>query len=126
MFSVPAVSFITCKSFLEEEVSNEVVRLFGYPFFEGQNASEILRMNRKFTFEFDAIYVIKQEMKNPASKISKDALNLLLLLLELDPMKRISAEEALSHPYFIPVPSGMLKMEGSNDLISNPLSKSAT
>jgi len=29
-------------------------------------------MNRKFTFEFDAIYVIKQELKNPNSKISKD------------------------------------------------------
>jgi len=98
--------------------------LFGYPFFEGQNASEILRLNRKFTFEFDAIDIIKHELKNQNSKISRDALNLLLQLLELEPKKRITAEEALCHPYFIPVPNGMLKIAGSNDLVSDPLTGS--
>jgi len=46
--------------------------LFGYPFFEANNASEILRLNRKFTAEFDAIHTIKTEIKNNSTKISKD------------------------------------------------------
>jgi len=77
--------------------------LFGYPFFEGSNASEILRLNRKFTSEFDAITKVKQEIKDPNSKISKDGLNLLLQLLEFDPKKRISAAQAIAHPYFTPL-----------------------
>jgi len=91
--------------------------LFGYPFFEASNASEILRLNRKFTSEFDAIHTVRQEIKNPNSKISKDGLNLLLQLIETDPKRRITAAQALSHPYFIPVPLGMQKISGSNDLV---------
>jgi len=53
------------------------LRLFGYPFFEGANASEILRLNRKFTSEFDAINTVKQELKDPISKISKDGISLI-------------------------------------------------
>jgi len=98
--------------------------VFGFPFFEADNASEILRQNRKYTNAFDGMCVIKQELKDSSSKISKDALNLLLLLLEQDPKKRISAADALNHPYFIPVPTGMTKISGTNDLVSDPLSKS--
>ena len=53
-------------------------RLFGFPFFEADAGSEILRMNRKFTNEFDAIAQIKQELKNPYSKISKEGKNAML------------------------------------------------
>jgi len=49
-----------------------IFRLFGYPFFEGSNASEILRLNRKFTTEFDGLNTVRQELKNPNSKINKD------------------------------------------------------
>jgi len=91
--------------------------LFGYPFFEANNASEILRLNRKFTAEFDAIHTIKTEIKNNNTKISKDGLNLLIQLVEFDAKKRAPAAQALCHSYFIPVPMGMQKMNGSNDLI---------
>jgi len=77
--------------------------LFGYPFFEGANASEILRLNRKFTSEFDPINTVKSEIKDPISKINKEGLNLLLQLLEFDPKKRISAAQAIAHPYFNPL-----------------------
>lgn len=49
-------------------------RLFGYPFFDAPNASEILKVNRKFTAEFEAIATVKQELKNPSSKISKEGM----------------------------------------------------
>jgi serine/threonine protein kinase len=74
--------------------------LFGVAFFEGPNASEILRANRKFTGDFTAILNVKKEIKDPNSKINKEGLNLLLQMLELDPKKRISAGQALTHPYF--------------------------
>jgi len=49
-----------------------LVRLFGYPFFDGSNASEILKLNRKFTVEFEALATIGKELKNPNSKISRE------------------------------------------------------
>lgn len=69
MFSVLDASFFTCKySFYWAKNT----RLFGTPFFEGSNASEILRLNRKFTVEFEGLQTLKQEMKNPNTKINKD------------------------------------------------------
>lgn len=53
---------------------NSLVRLFGHPFFDGSNASEILKLNRKFTTEFDALNKINEELKNPNSKISKEGM----------------------------------------------------
>lgn len=50
-------------------------RLFGFPFFDGGNASEILRLNRKYTVEFEALARIDQELANPNSKISREGKN---------------------------------------------------
>mmetsp|Transcript_1097 Transcript_1097/g.979 ORF Transcript_1097/g.979 Transcript_1097/m.979 type:complete len:125 (+) Transcript_1097:1093-1467(+) len=74
--------------------------LFGYPFFEGTNASEILRMNRKFTNEFESITILKNERKNPNSKINKDGLDLCLQLVETDQRKRIRCSDCLNSPFF--------------------------
>jgi len=41
----------------------------------------------------------------------------------MDHKKRITAEDSLNHPYFIPVPHGMQKLAGTNDLVSDPLFK---
>lgn len=46
-------------------------RLFGQPFFEGANASEILKSNRKYTFDYERLNVLKQEAQNTNSKINK-------------------------------------------------------
>jgi len=73
--------------------------LYGFLFFDGPNASEILKTNRKFTFDFATYQTIKDELKNPNGKTSKDALDLLIKLLEFDQKKRIAASQALNHPY---------------------------
>jgi len=73
--------------------------LFGYPFFAGSRASEILQLNREVT-EFEAIYILKKEIKDPNSKINKEGINLLFQLLEYSQKKRITAAQALSHAYF--------------------------
>jgi len=88
---------------------------FGSPFFEGSNASEILKCNRKFTVEFAALDNVKREIKDSNSKISKDGLNLLLQLTEIDQKKRPSAAQALHHPFFTPVPVGMQKIPGFSE-----------
>jgi len=97
--------------------------LFGQPFFEGTNASEILKNNRRAAIDFGSIHKIKEEQSNPKSKISKDALDLLLQLLEMDASKRISASEALNHAYFTPIPIGMHKTSTSKGFYAEALSK---
>jgi len=47
-------------------------RIFGFLFFDGPNASEILKTNRKFTADFQTLAAIKDELKSPTSKISKE------------------------------------------------------
>ena len=63
---------------------------------------------------YENVWVVKKELKNPHSKIDKEgrllsllppynpsiALQLLLQMIELDPNLRITASQALSHPYF--------------------------
>lgn len=46
--------------------------MFGFPFFDGSNASEILRLNRKFTVEFESLHLVAKELKNPTSKYSRE------------------------------------------------------
>eukprot|EP00331_Platyophrya_macrostoma_P004586 CAMPEP_0176430336 /NCGR_PEP_ID=MMETSP0127-20121128/14191_1 /TAXON_ID=938130 /ORGANISM="Platyophrya macrostoma, Strain WH" /LENGTH=634 /DNA_ID=CAMNT_0017812203 /DNA_START=8 /DNA_END=1912 /DNA_ORIENTATION=- len=99
--------------------------LFGYPFFDGKDGSEILQINRKYTNEFDSIAKIKQELKNPNTKISRDGLNLLLDLLEFDQKKRKQASTCLEHQFFTPVPTDMRKLgsnSGSNSQTNSPKS----
>jgi len=44
-------------------------------------------------------------------------------LLEFDHKKRISAAQALNHPFFTPIPSEMHKLEGSNESVFDSGSK---
>jgi serine/threonine protein kinase len=78
--------------------------LFGRPFFDGSNASEILRFNRKFTVDYESVNNLKDEIKNPHSKINKEGLNLLANILEFDHKKRISAAQSLGHGFFLNLP----------------------
>ncbi|CAK88475.1 unnamed protein product (macronuclear) [Paramecium tetraurelia] len=59
--------------------------------FYGKTTNEILKLNRTCKIDLQILQIYK---------LSQNELNLLKDLLELDPEKRISAESALSHPYF--------------------------
>jgi len=47
--------------------------LFGYPFFDGSGASEILQMNKDFS-ELDPLYAIKKEKMDTKGKINKEGI----------------------------------------------------
>ena len=60
-------------------------------------------------------------------EISDDAKDLLQKMLKFDPSKRISAQEALSHPYFSKYPSNAnLSLSTSTSTISTDVSLSDT
>ncbi|CAD8105821.1 unnamed protein product [Paramecium sonneborni] len=59
--------------------------------FPGKTSNEILRMNKICNIDFKILQLYK---------LSNEEKDLLINLLEIDPEKRISAEAALSHPYF--------------------------
>jgi len=61
----------TCKEIFFGNSNQCVFRLFSYPFFDGTSASEILQLNREFN-EFEALYTLKKEIKDPNSKINKE------------------------------------------------------
>ena len=42
--------------------------------FEGTTAADILKLNRKFCQDYPLLNTIKNEFKDPASKISKDGI----------------------------------------------------
>ena len=58
------------------------------------------------------MFTLKQELKNPNSKINKDGVDLCLKMLEFDQKKRITAAQCLQHQYFVPVPSEMDFVQG--------------
>jgi len=66
---------------------------------------------------------LKTEAKNSNSKINKDGINLCIQLLEFDHKKRVSSGQSLNHPYFVPIPSEMHKIHGSNESVSDALSR---
>ena len=49
--------------------------------------------------------------------LSNNGLDLLLRLLEFDPAKRISAEEALDHPYFKELPAMKVGLTMESDRV---------
>ena len=67
------------------------ILLSARPPFGGKNDSEIIQKIRVGSYELT---------QDPWNKISKDAKNLISLLLTKDPSQRISAEDALNHVWF--------------------------
>ncbi|CAD8189615.1 unnamed protein product [Paramecium pentaurelia] len=59
--------------------------------FPGKTSNEILKMNKNCNIDFKILQLYK---------LTPEETDLLINLLEIDPEKRISAEAALSHPYF--------------------------
>lgn len=68
------------------------ILLCGYPPFGGQTDQEILKRVEKGKFVFDP---------PDWNKVSDDAKRLVEMMLTYDSSKRISAEEALSHPWIV-------------------------
>jgi len=66
------------------------ILLCGYPPFGGASDNEILQKVKKAKFRFD---------EEDWSKISEDAKDLIRKMLVKDPSERISAAEALKHPW---------------------------
>ena len=64
------------------------ILLGGYPPFNAKNESDLLLMCRRGQFEFDREYW---------GKISYEVKNMIRRLLVVDPDKRLSAEDVLSH-----------------------------
>ena len=67
------------------------ILLSGRPPFGGDNDKEIM----------EKVIIGKYDLENsPFDKLSKSGKDLIQKLLMIDPNKRLSAEQALSHPWF--------------------------
>lgn len=69
--------------------------------FEGKSFKEILHKNKMCKIDF----------KHPKLKRNPVALDLLVKMLEIDPVVRISAKAALSHPFFGSLEEGAMQVE---------------
>lgn len=65
--------------------------VFGKSIFKGKTYNEVLNENRSCTFSLDA---------PEYSTVDEDIMSLLKGLLKVKPEERMTAEQALSHPYF--------------------------
>ena len=81
------------------------VLLVGYPPFTGKTTDELLSNVSKGEYKMDGSYW---------SSISKNAKNLVKSLLDLDPNKRLTAQQALDHPWIL----DNNKIELSNNILS--------
>jgi len=90
--------------------------LFGFRLFNAEGGANILELNKSYNYAKTA-EIINKEMADPMSKINKQGLHLLLLMLDSEPRKRITANDALKHPYFKPVVNRMVKFNSSKDII---------
>lgn len=97
--------------------------LFGHSFFNGYDPSEVTELNKAFNMNSSTVSNIRKEIVNPTSTIDKEALSLLLRLIEADPSKRISASEALAHRYFNSATIQKLRKCSSTDSGTSPISK---
>ena len=90
----------------------------GKTLFRGKELREVIILNRECKINFDSID------NNPS--ISNDARDLLKKLLMKDPKQRLSAAEALSHPFILDAQQAevkekleTLKLDSEDDLVKN-------
>ena len=79
--------------------------------FDGKSFQEILSQNKQCNINFG----------NPKLKKFPHALNLLQKMLEVNPLKRISAKEALKHEFFASLEKHSKKETPDDEVISNNL-----
>lgn len=77
--------------------------------FDGASFKEILQKNKSCKIDF----------KHPKLKKNKYALDLLVKMLETDPEKRISAQDALNHKFFQETEENGMTIEQDNTVMSN-------
>jgi calcium-dependent protein kinase len=95
------------------------ILLSGRPPFDGKDDKEIIKKVRMGQYEtscnhsfFNSLLLIAPEFKY----VSREALDLLKKMLTYDPDRRISAEEALKHPWILKV-----QEDCSDEIILNAL-----
>ncbi len=85
------------------------ILLVGRSPFDGKSFQEILNQNKMCKIDF----------KNPKLKKQPQALELLIKMLEVNPVKRLSAKEALDHEFFKTHGFGVEKVKEEDILVNN-------
>jgi serine/threonine protein kinase len=97
--------------------------LFKYPLFDSHGRSTALKQNMDDSFIKGIKNIIMEELNDSESKINHQALNLLQSLLQFNKNKRISASEALNHPYIKPTGNRRSKLSPPKLYLQTSLSK---